>query len=322
MYTLKTQSRLSTDTAGDLPWFMFADFENSAEFQQAKGLLRDQLRRFMTDGFLVIEKSISSDICEQVLAEFRAFTARNADYFDKFRDPNGYLHRVVNLHLALPYLLELFVTNEQALAFQDALFGAETTVYTSLYFERGSSQDIHRDTPYFCTRPEYLYVGMWVALEDADEGNGCLQVIRGGHLLPELDRPSLATEAFGSVENVPAVPNELFNSYQNLVVQQCREIGLKVENVPIKRGDTLIWHPQLPHGGSPIADGSRTRNSIVMHTVPRDTPVYQADAFFNPKRARPVSLAWDYGEYGGRLFARHAAVEVMHQEPRDPASFS
>jgi hypothetical protein len=58
-----------------------------------------------------------------------------------------------------------------------------------------------------------------------------------------------------------------------------------------------------------------------MHTVPRGTPVYQADAFFNPQRALPISQTWDYGEYAGRLFAKHAAVEVMHQEPRDPTSF-
>jgi ectoine hydroxylase-related dioxygenase (phytanoyl-CoA dioxygenase family) len=39
---------------------------------------------------------------------------------------------------------------------------------------------------------------VWVALEDANEVNGCLEVICKGHLLPELDRERLALEEFAS----------------------------------------------------------------------------------------------------------------------------
>ena len=31
---------------------------------------------------------------------------------------------------------------------------ARTSLYTSLFYETGSEQPIHRDTPLFCTRPE------------------------------------------------------------------------------------------------------------------------------------------------------------------------
>ncbi len=92
----------------------------------------------------------------------------------------------------MPSLLKLFTENKAALEFQDLLYQQETVLYTSLFYERGSAQDLHRDTPYFSTRPEYRYFGMWVALEDVDAQNGPLMVAPGGHLLDELDREAMA----------------------------------------------------------------------------------------------------------------------------------
>jgi len=42
--------------------------------------------------------------------------------------------------------------------------------------------------PVFSTAPEHFYFGVWVALEDANAENGAMQIYRGGHAIPELDR--------------------------------------------------------------------------------------------------------------------------------------
>lgn len=306
---------------GKMPWFMRSDAAQSLPLTGISNELSGQLKQFMRDGFIVLENSVAPKICDHIQSQFKRFTDRNRDYFDKYRDANGYLHRIVNLHLALPSLVCLFSENRKALDFQDALFGAETTVYTSLYFERGSTQAIHRDTPYFCTRPEYCYVGMWVALEDATEENGCLEAYRGGHLVPEIDRTKFGTLHYGDVANIPPIPLKLFDAYQTHIQDQCRNAGLVKELVPLKKGSTLIWHPQLPHGGSAIRNSRLTRHSIVFHNVPLGTPVFQANAFFNPGRELPDSAAWGYETFKGRKFAKHQAVEVLHRDPRPPQDF-
>jgi ectoine hydroxylase-related dioxygenase (phytanoyl-CoA dioxygenase family) len=309
------------NTDGPLPWFMFSDYTNDSRYMSLSHHDKHLADRFMKDGFLVFKNEIADAQTTETVALFNEFAARNADYFDPFRDEFGYLHRIVNLHLAFRPLLKLFAAAKNALAFQDALFGGPTSVYTSLYYERGSSQTIHRDTPYFTTRPEYNYFGMWFALEDATQRNGCLEVVRGGHLINEIDRADLAIKHFGSLDAVPAVATELFDDYQNIVIEQCKSKNLEKEKIELSRGDVLIWHPQLPHGGSVIKDRTKTRHSIVIHTVAARTPVYQANAFFNPQRLLPLQSYWEMDEFDGRQFAKHATVEVMHQGPRSPAQF-
>lgn len=120
---------------------------------------------------------------------------------------------------------------------------------------------------------------------------------------------------------IGSINQTMFDAYQVHMSNQCAESGLKKIQVPIRRGSVLVWHPQLPHGGSEIKEPHRSRNSIVMHTVPEDCPVYQADAFFDPELKLPGVASWNKREHEGRHFADHAVIEVMHRSPKSVDSF-
>jgi len=304
-----------------VPWFMRYDYRSDERYQSLSGEIQRQADRFMQNGYLVFENVISNAMCDRVTDEFRGLCERNGDYFDQFRDEHGYLERIINIHLTMPVLVEMFASATPVLAFQDALFGAPTSIYTSLYYEKGSGQSLHRDTPYFTTRPEYCYFGTWFALEDTDAGNGCLEVIPGGHLVPELDREAFVRAAAGDDE-IGSINNRLFDKYQGDVLAECDKQGLSAIQVPMKRGDVLVWHPQLPHGGGLIAERTRTRNSIVMHTVPEGSPVYHAYAFFDPKKQLSAQAPWQQEELFSRKFAAHDTIEVMHRSPKQRNTFA
>ncbi|NDC64028.1 MAG: hypothetical protein EBZ59_08630 [Planctomycetia bacterium] len=304
-----------------VPWFMRYDYRNDARYRVLSAGVKSAADRFMRDGFIVFPNAIDPGYADAVVADFRSFCSRHADYFDPFRDQSGHLQRIINLHLVMPRLVELFSLATDVLALQDALFAAPASIYTTLYFERGSAQSVHRDTPYFATRPEYTYFGTWFALEDADQGNGCLEVIPGGHLVKEVDRRAFATRVAGDAE-IGSINTVLFDTYQQDVHSACREAGLSSIAVPLKKGDVLIWHPQLPHGGGQIADRTRSRNSIVFHTVPEGVPVYQAYAFFDPSSRLPGTAPWPMERLHGRAFAAHDTIDVMHKSPRSRLSFS
>lgn len=276
-------------------------------------LINHHFQELMEQGVTVIRKQFQKDLVSGVLESFKHFISLNQDIFEKHRDSDGHFPRMVNMHLAFPKLLELFVSNDVALGVQDRFFSSTSSVYTSLYFERGSAQAIHRDTPYFCTRPEYKYLGIWIALEDAGSENGCLQVIRKGHLVPECDRKKIALGIFDSIEKVPSHSDELWNAYQSDMYEQCMRRGLKVEGVEAQAGDTIIWHPQLPHGGGKILDISRTRHSFVMHVTPVGCPVYHQDIFFNPEKPASTVAPWSYNDYRGRKYAALPLVDFGHQ---------
>jgi phytanoyl-CoA hydroxylase len=284
-------------------------------------LVRHHALEVIQRGYTVIKRSVSEEQCRQAIASFRQLEARNPDIFSRHRGAHGHYPRIVNLHAVLSPLRALFTRNSTLLQVQDALFGAPASLYTTLFYEVGSQQSIHRDTPLFCTKPEYLYFGNSVYLEAADDQNGCLEVIEGGHLLPELDRRGMARKRYGLQGTIPPIDDAMWSEYQNTLQEQARAAGLKVTKVHVDVGDSLIWHPQLPHGGSPIADQSRTRFSLVMHTTPVTVPVYHQHAFFNPENALPEVAPWGYEEENGRSIVKHDQTDFGHGAPYPAAAF-
>lgn len=285
------------------------------------------LQELQQAGVTRIRGGFAPGVIDEVLASVKRTLERNQPIFGAHKDEQGHYPRIINLHLLESALLRLFAQNPLALAVQDAFFQAPSALYTSLYYERGSAQSLHRDTPYFSTRPDYRYLGVWVALEDADAQNGCLEVIRGGHLVPELDRPAIALRHYRSLDDVPAGSpagaDVLWDEYQAEVISGCLARGLKPELVEARAGDVIIWHPQLPHGGSQIRDFSRTRHSFVMHVTPHLTRVYQQDVFFNPGKQVPEQLpASAYRKFDGRFYMHYDDIDIGHRERRKLVEFA
>ena len=274
--------------------------------------IKPYVDNILQSGIAVIPASLPMELCDRVREGFVNFTRKNAGIFDQNRDRDGHYPRIVNLHTAYTALFDLFHLNGKALALQDFLFGRETALYTSLYYERGSAQDIHRDTPYFATKPEYQYFGMWVALEDTDECNGPLIIVRRGHLIPEFDRETIARRFYPDLSTIDPGSDELFNAYQAEVNRKCEELGLVTEKLCVRKGDTVIWHAQAPHGGAAIRDLKRTRHSIVMHTTPLGVPVYHQDVFFNPSKPVSDQAPWRYVEVNSRKYADFRDVSFGH----------
>jgi hypothetical protein len=260
------------------------------------------------DGYTIIKGAIRLDACQAMMSGFRSLERQNQQLFLASRNAAGHYPRIVNLHYAFPDLAQLLTRNIALLATLDALFGAPASLYTSLFYEVGSQQPIHRDTPVFATRPEYLYFGVTVYLEPADDDNGCLEVLPGGHMIPELNREEMAIQRYGSLDAIPNLDNEIWIEYQDAVMAEGHARGLRRRRLHVGAGDTVIWHPQLPHGGTPIRDHSRTRFSFVMHVTPEGVPVYHQDVFFAPSKPMPVTARWGYYDVDGRKIADHAGI--------------
>ena len=90
----------------------------------------------------------------------------------------------------------------------------------------------------------------------------------------------------------------------------------------MNKGDTIIWHPQAPHGGAEILDLKRTRYSLVMHTTPLGVPVYHHNVFFYPSRPASDKAPWQYVEQSGRRYADFRDVSFGHQRPHRLEEFA
>ena len=94
----------------------------------------------------------------------------------------------------------------------------------------GGEVGLHQDSTFLFTTPMSC-IGFWMALEDANIENGCLQAMTGGHTLPLKKRFKLAQKGgteFEILDESPWPDNEL-------------------DLLEVKAGTLVILHGQLPH---------------------------------------------------------------------------
>jgi ectoine hydroxylase-related dioxygenase (phytanoyl-CoA dioxygenase family) len=288
--------------AGEVLWL---DLPGARE--RAAGAATKEVERHAVElidhGFTVIRGAVSAADCDSAVNAFQHWCTERPEYSAAHRDEDGHYPRLVNLHLAAPEVSGLFTGNERALEVQDFCFGFRAALYTSLFFERGTAQPIHRDIPYFRTEPSGFYFGVWTALENVDHDNGPLRVVDGGHRLPAIDAGAIGRRHFSSAADIPEISLDLWREYQGHVQTSCEQARLEVVELMMEKGDTVLWHPLTPHGGAPIRDPARTRFSVVFHTTPESVPVYQGDVFFNASAQPSPDPIWRYRRLQDRFAA-------------------
>jgi ectoine hydroxylase-related dioxygenase (phytanoyl-CoA dioxygenase family) len=95
--------------------------------------------------------------------------------------------------------------------------------------------------------------GVWIALEDITMDSGPLVYYPRSHKLPFYTMQRLGIEPGNYAE------------YENKIDQKIKKYGLKPKYGTIQKGDIVIWHANLIHGGSKRNDPDITRKSIVIH---------------------------------------------------------
>lgn len=213
--------------------------------------------QFSDTGLMQIPSAVPVDVCDAAVHEHQQFESFLAQQKCTFRDATGRNYRLANFHLRSPSALKIGV-NDIFHRRASAFFRRRSAVYTSLFYKHGSQQKAHIDTPYFWTRPFNLYVGVWVALEDVLDTAGPLFYYPGSHRLfaNEAALREVYARAGGDVQ-------VMFDLIRTEV-----ERSIAPVRVLLKKGDAVIWHPGIMHGGSPSTDPNATRYSVVFHFAP------------------------------------------------------
>ncbi len=167
--------------------------------------------------------------------------------------------RIADLHSASEGALALYL-ERQIFDYVELIWGQPAVATQSLTFEYGSQQALHRDPVHVHTSPPSHLVAAWIALEDIGERCGALTYIPGSHRLPYW------RDARGDYRLHQAGHGEKeIRAALDFDLEQCARRGLSPELFTCRRGEVLIWHHSLLHGGSPPADPALTRKSFVVH---------------------------------------------------------
>jgi len=241
------------------------------------------LENILNNGYTIVRNAIDNDLIDRVIEDFNVWSSDPENNFLKNSKA-----RLINFHSYSKNTLDI-VTNKYVHDIVSSFLGQEQVVYSSLFFREGTSQHYHRDTPHFFTNPIDKYCGVWYALEDIDVKAGPLKYFIGSHKLNVPDGFDVFNKLYGDDNKFPDMSYSQKNynallEYNKYMEDKCRELNLIEMNEKnyekINKGDVIIWHPKLLHGGSDIIDESLTRYSFVTHNVPINTQVFNASHFF------------------------------------------
>jgi Phytanoyl-CoA dioxygenase (PhyH) len=166
------------------------------------------------------------------------------------------------------------------------IFGRKAWPFQTLNFPVGSQQPYHSDSVHFSSIPERFMCGVWVALEDVSEGAGPLEYYPGSHKWPILYNDQIGVR----ITRSKVSPTQVI--YHDVWQALVEKTGVKRQLFFPRKGDTLIWAPNLLHGGSSQSDLNATRWSQVTHYFFEDccyiTPM-QSDVLIGKLKVRNLT---------------------------------
>lgn len=279
------------------PWVDQDDFDEVAAKRITDGSLsverQQQLESWRRDGFLQLSGAIPESLIDALRDDYeRAWTERPPcsvrvaghgvqEFPDVLpREELGHhYYRLLSFHEHSGPARDVMFHDSITSALGD-IFDAPPVAMQSLFFEYGSEQDIHQDYPYVRAQHLPVLVGVWISLDDVDDDNGPLFYVPGSHRVPCFDWGDGRVWFDGEDESKV----EDFADHLNA---ESERAGLDRLTLHTRKGDVLLWHAGLAHGGSQIIDNDRTRMSLVAHfstqlAYPRDRRFADVDPIVEP----------------------------------------
>ncbi len=166
------------------------------------------LPRYRAEGHVTLPGLFPDALMDEALADVTAWgeealaalsPAERAWYLDTAVADARVLRKLDNPHSKRPFFTAL-AGDARLVAAVENLIGAGVSVYFSQIFfkppQGGGPKPAHQDNYYFGPSDPDGLVTAWIALDDADEENGCLRYGRGSHLGPILPHAAPAERPF------------------------------------------------------------------------------------------------------------------------------
>lgn len=237
----------------------------------------DEYKSYRRDGFLVVRGLVSCPDINRLLAHTEELITGKVEVPgvprpapDATREElETRLLRIHMLHERLP-IWEQYLLYPRILDVVQALTGPDILAMQTMMFIKGPGalgQGFHQDTYYIPTFPDSL-IGAWIALERADQENGCLWMAKGSNVEPVYPPPHL--HAYGErwlsdireVENVGGQCNDDEDRFNTL-----KPLAAPYEEVPVELepGDVAFFGGHVLHRSLSNKSKNRTRRAFVNH---------------------------------------------------------
>lgn len=172
------------------------------------------------------------------------------------------LHRVLPIH-------ERFLLHPRVLDVLEALIGPDVLALQSMLFFKQPGQDgqgYHQDSYYIPTLPDTL-CGAWLAVDRADEENGCLWMTVGSQHEPIYpDEGGQAQDRHSNLDQLEPIRNASNTNEQlNGLTRVARTYAGREVSAVVNPGDVVFFGGHILHRSHRNMSSTRSRRSFVGH---------------------------------------------------------
>lgn len=171
------------------------------------------------------------------------------------------LHRQLEIH-------ERYLLHPRILDVLEALIGPDVVAMQTMLFIKppgGAGQGYHQDSYYIPTYPDTL-CGAWLAIDRADEENGCLWFTVGSQHEPIYPTEDRLTQNHSNLRDLTVVANV---SHMDEELNTLSRIAAKYpgQEVPVvcEPGDVVFFGGHILHRSHPNRSKNRLRRAFVGH---------------------------------------------------------
>jgi phytanoyl-CoA hydroxylase len=258
--------------------------------------------RFRAEGHLIVRGLVAPDEVQELLDHVDDLLAGRVEIpgAPAFGTDNkttetrlDHLLRIHMLHRRLE-IHERFMLHPRVLDVVQALVGPDVLALQTMLFvkpPRSGGQGYHQDSFHILTQPDTL-IGAWLALDHADEENGCLQISVGSQhepVYPDVDEHA-GHGGDRLLADIPAIagaddPDERRNGLTRVAATYAgREVAAIMEP-----GDVVFFGGRVLHRSHANRSATRPRRSFVAHYcnarsyVPWDDEPLDGDTMANDR---------------------------------------
>ena len=203
------------------------------------------------------------------------------DALERAIPPEAAEVRILDRHLDVEFVWRL-TTHPRVLDAVEAVLGSDILLLASNFFckypaaERGERFVAwHQDVTYWGLEPPRAITG-WIAIDDADEENGCMSVIPGSHRAGVLEHGKSARQG-----NLLSINQEVADG----LVDEARAVSM-----PLRAGQMSLHDGLLLHGSHPNRSARRRCGLAVRFTTPdvRQVAPNSLRGYYRPVLVRGV----------------------------------
>lgn len=292
-------SKVITDFEhSSLPWIDKKDADIDGfvkQYERGKLLpydLAEKMKFWQENGYVILDQAIATTWLDQLWSEVEELIEDHEQYPVNVRIdlPEYASHPVMAIKdvpetvLNGPFVKFLdfhdnsviakkIMLHENITAFLEAVFGDKVIGMQSLIFKYGSQQATHQDFAYVVSEIPSHLAASWIALEDVHIDSGPLVYYPGSHTVNKFN--------FGNGIFYNDQSKLHPGDFANYLDKACEEAGLGKKTLLVRKGDVLLWHAALAHGGDEIRNPALTRKSYVCH--------YSSDKAYRHHRQSPTT---------------------------------